>query len=102
MADTLRAIVDTDKAARIEVQKAKERRSDLTNELAKKKEEIDRQHEINAIKAVEKTKENVKKKIDSLAVKIGEDKEKKSKELLEHYNKNHTEWEDAIFKAVIK
>ncbi|MEG2395591.1 MAG: hypothetical protein RSB11_01015 [Oscillospiraceae bacterium] len=102
MADTLRAIVDTDKAARIEVQKAKERRSDLTNELAKKKEEIDRQHEINAIKAVEKTKANVKKKIDSLAVKIEKDKEKKSKKLIEHYNENHTEWEDAIFKAVIK
>lgn len=102
MADTLREIVNTDKSARMEVEKAKERRANLTAELALKKEEIDKQHDENAIHAVEKTRENAKKKIERLTNTIKEENSKKHSELLKKFDDNHETWEDAIYNAVIK
>ena len=44
MENTLRRIVDADRASRLSVEKARERRENLSEELSRRKKEIDAAH----------------------------------------------------------
>ena len=48
MENTLRRIVDADRASRLSVEKARERRENLSEELSRRKKEIDAAHKKNA------------------------------------------------------
>lgn len=52
--NTLRRIVDADRASRLSVEKARERRENLSEELSRRKKEIDAAHKKNAEDAVKK------------------------------------------------
>lgn len=52
--NTLRRIVDADRASRLSVEKARERRENLSEELSRRKKEIDAAHKENAEDAVKK------------------------------------------------
>lgn len=54
MENTLRRIVDADRASRLSVEKARERRENLSEELSRRKKEIDAAHKENAEDAVKK------------------------------------------------
>lgn len=55
MENTLRRIVDADRASRLSVEKARERRENLSEELSRRKKEIDAAHKKNAEDAVKKS-----------------------------------------------
>ncbi len=97
----LREIVETDKASRLDVQKAVHRREKLTNELAEAKEKTDAEYKRKAEEKVERLKKSAEKEVAEIKEKIELETDEKSKALIKSYEENHTEWEKSVFNAVI-
>lgn len=100
MENMLKVIVETDKASRLDVQKAVLRREELTNELAKTKEKIDSEYKRKAEEKVENLKKSAEKEVAEIKEKIKLETYEKSKALTKNYEENHEEWENSIFNAV--
>lgn len=102
MENTLRLIVDADKASRLDVEKAKERRENLTAELSVRKTEIDKKHKEDAEKSVAKARSNADVTVKRAASEIEKDAQAKIGELKKIYDENHTQWVNDIVTAVTK
>lgn len=100
MENMLREIVETDKASRLDVQKAVLRREELTNELAEAKEKIDSEYKRKAEEKIEKLKKSAEKEVAEIKEKIKLETDEKNKALTKNYEENHTEWENSVFNAV--
>ncbi len=100
MENTLRVIVDADRAARNDVEKAKERRENLTAELAAAKQEINEAHRQNAEKAIAKTRANTEEKVKLAAAALEAKTQKKAEKLQSLYAENHEAWVQNIVSAV--
>lgn len=102
MENTLRLIVGADKAARLDVEKAKERRENLTEELGLRKKEIDKKHKEDAEKAVAKARGNADITLKRAACEIEKKAQIKIDELQKIYSENHSQWVNDIVNAVTK
>lgn len=102
MENTLKLIVSADKAARLDVQKAKERRENLTEELGIRKKEIDKKHKEDAEKAVVKARRNADIALKRASSEIEQKTQNKINELQKIYNENYSKWIDYIVNAVTK
>lgn len=100
MENTLRVIVNADRAARNDVEKAKERRENLTAELAAAKQEIHETHRQNAEKAIAKTRANTEEKVKRTAAQLEAETQKKAERLQTLYAENHEMWVQNIVSAV--
>ena len=77
MENTLRRIVDADRASRLSVEKARERRENLSEELSRRKKEIDAAHKKNAEDAVKKAREKAELKVNRASLELdGQTKQK--------------------------
>lgn len=101
MENILRVIVDTDKASRLDVRKAEERRENLTAELAERKKEIDEKHKENVENAIAKTRTNTEVKVKREAFEIEARANEKGARLRKIYEENHIKWTGQIVQAVI-
>ena len=70
MENTLRRIVDADRASRLSVEKARERRENLSEELSRRKKEIDAAHKENAEDAVKKAREKAELKVNRASLEL--------------------------------
>lgn len=102
MENTLRLIVDADKASRLDVEKAKERRENLTDELGIRKQEIDQKHKEDAAKAIAKVRSNADIKVKRSADEIEKNAQMKIDGLKKIYDENHKDWVKDIVNAVTK
>lgn len=101
MKDVLKLIVETDKASRLEVQKAVDGREALNESLTKIKDEIYSKYDQKARNRTENEKalaeDEIKKEKDSIAART----EQKKRELNALYESEHGTWEKHIADAVI-
>ena len=81
--NTLRRIVDADRASRLSVEKARERR------------------EKNAEDAVKKAREKAELKVNRASLELDGQTKQKSDALKKIYDENHNMWVENIVKAVI-
>lgn len=100
MENMLREIVETDKASRLDVQKAMLRREQLTRELAEIKEQIDSEYKQKAEKRIENARRSAQKETAEIKEKIRLETDEKSRALSRVYEENREEWENAVFNAV--
>ena len=91
MENTLRRIVDADRASRLSVEKARARR----------KKEIDAAHKKNAEDAVKKAREKAELKVNRASLELDGQTKQKSDALKKIYDENHNMWVENIVKAVI-
>ena len=96
MENTLRRIVDADRASRLSVEKARERRENLSEELSRRKKEIK-----NAEDAVKKAREKAELKVNRASLELDGQTKQKSDALKKIYDENHNMWVENIVKAVI-
>ncbi len=84
MENTLRRIVDADRASRLSVEK-----------------EIDAAHKKNAEDAVKKAREKAELKVNRASLELDGQTKQKSDALKKIYDENHNMWVENIVKAVI-
>ena len=101
MENTLRRIVDADRASRLSVEKARERRENLTEELPRRKKKIDAAHKKNAEDAVKKAREKAELKVNRASLKLESQTKQRSDTLKKIYDENCDKWVEDIVKAVI-
>ena len=101
MENTLRVIVDTDKASRLDVEKAKERRENLTAELSERKKEIDEKHRENAENAIARTRANTEMSVKRAALELEEKTKQKADIIQKKYDSGHSAWTAEIVRKVI-
>ena len=89
--NTLRRIVDADRASGLSVEKARDRR----------KKEIDAAHKKNAEDAVKKAREKAELKVNRASLELDGQTKQKSDALKKIYDENHNMWVENIVKAVI-
>ena len=99
MENTLRRIVDADRASRLSVEKARERRENLSEELSRRKK--DAAHKKNAEDAVKKAREKAELKVNRASLELDGQTKQKSDALKKIYDENHNMWVENIVKAVI-
>lgn len=97
----IQEIVNTDKALRLDVEKAKERRENLTAELAQKKIIIDNEHKHNAEETIGEARQNAEEEIAQTSLEIQKKIDEKKQQLNAIYEENHTKWETEIYNAII-
>ena len=101
MKDVLKLIVETDKASRLEVQKAVDEREALNESLTKIKDEIYSKYDKKAQTQTENEKaladSEIKKEKESIKART----EQKKQELNALYESEHGAWETHIADAVI-
>ncbi|MGN0571676.1 MAG: hypothetical protein ACI4K9_05810 [Candidatus Fimenecus sp.] len=102
MENALRMIVEADRAARKEVEQAKLRREQLTAELSQSKAEINRQHQENAEKTVEKVRVNMQAKVETAVAAMEKKTAEQASRMQKLYDEKSGEWVETIFNAVIK
>ncbi len=101
MKDVLRLIVDTDKAARLKVQKAVDKREALNESLIKTKDEIYSRYDEKAKSLIKKESENAEAEIKKEKASIDAETQRKKQELNGLFEKEHKSWEEHIVNAVI-
>ena len=101
MKDVLRLIVDTDKAARLKVQKAVDKREALNESLTKTKDEIYSRYDEKAKSLIKKESENAEAEIKKEKASIDAETQRKKQELNGLFEKEHKSWEEHIVNAVI-
>lgn len=102
MGNALRRIVEADCAAREDVEQAKRRRENLTAELSQCAAEINRQHQENAEKTVEKVRVNMQAKVETAAAALEEKTAAQAARMQALYDEKSDEWVETIFNAVTK
>ncbi|MGN0520942.1 MAG: hypothetical protein ACI4LB_09425 [Candidatus Fimenecus sp.] len=102
MENALRMIVEADRAARKEVEQAKLRRENLTAELTQSKAEINRQHQENAEKTVEKVRVNMQTKVQTAVAALDKKTAEQASRMQALYDEKSDEWVETIFHAVTK
>ncbi len=101
MEDILKLIVETDKASRLEVEKAANEREVLTQSLAKIKEEIYSEYDKKAKAHIEKVKAAADEEIKLAQAQIEKNTMEKTAALNCLYEKEHGNWIDHIVGSVI-
>lgn len=101
MKDVLRLIVDTDKAARLKVQKAVDKREALNESLTKIKDEIYSRYDEKAKSLIKEESENAEAEIKKEKASIDAETQRKKQELNGLFEKEHKSWEEHIVNAVI-
>lgn len=101
MKDVLKLIVDTDKAARLKVQKAVDKREALNESLTKIKDEIYSRYDEKAKSLIKKESENAEAEIKKEKASIDAEIQRKKQELNGLFEKEHKAWEEHIVNAVI-
>ncbi|MGN0554409.1 MAG: hypothetical protein ACI4LI_00760 [Candidatus Fimenecus sp.] len=102
MENALRMIVEADRAARNDVEAAKLRREHLTAELTQSKAEINRQHQENAEKTVEKVRANMQTKVQTAVAALEQKTAAQAARMQALYDEKSDEWVETIFHAVTK
>lgn len=102
MENALRMIVEADCAARKDVEEAKLRREHLTAELTQSKVEINRQHQENAEKTVEKVRVNMQTKVQTAVAALEQKTAAQAARMQALYDEKSNEWVETIFHAVTK
>lgn len=100
--NALRMIVEADCAARKDVEEAKLRREHLTAELTQSKVEINRQHQENAEKTVEKVRVNMQTKVQTAVAALEQKTAAQAARMQALYDEKSNEWVETIFHAVTK
>ena len=100
--NALRMIVEADRAARKDVEKAQLRREHLTAELTQSKAEINRQHQENAEKTVEKVRVNMQTKVQTAVAALEQKTAAQASRMQALYDEKSDEWVETIFHAVTK
>lgn len=102
MENALRMIVEADRAARNDVEAAQLRREHLTAELTQSKAEINRQHQENAEKTVEKVRANMQTKVQTAVAALEKKTAAQASRMQALYDEKSDEWVETIFHAVTK
>lgn len=101
MEDILKLIVETDKASRLEVEKAANEREILTQSLAKIKEEIYSEYDKKAKEQIEKVKAAADEEVKLAQAQIEKSTTEKAAALNCLYEKEHGDWIEHIVGSVI-
>ena len=102
MKEMIKEIVATDKASRLEVEKALERREQLEAELAEQREAFEQKCSEEAKIKIEKAAEQLNSGLEANRQQINSATLEKSDILKEQFEKMHKEWEDRIFGNIIE
>lgn len=100
MEKLLKEIVETDKASRLDVEKAKQRREALTQELAETKKQIEAEYKLKSDSATKNAKQAADAEIKKFKAQLQQETDLKISALTKAYDERHTEWEKAITSAV--
>ncbi len=101
MKDVLKLIVETDRASRLEVQKAVDGREALNESLTKIKDEIYSKYDKKAQTQTENEKTLADSEIKKEKERIAAFTEQKKQELNSLYEREHAAWEKHIANAVV-
>lgn len=101
MEEIIKLIVETDKASRVEVEKANNHREQVVEELLKAKEQIDAQYKKDADDKITKARVIAQKEADNFKEDLVSLEKKKIERLQRQYDENHEEWEKEIFSKII-
>ena len=101
MKDVLKLIVETDKASRLEVQKAVDGREALNESLTEIKDEIYSKYDQKARTQTENEKASAESETEKEKKRIAARTEQKKQELNALYEREHTAWEKHIADAVV-
>lgn len=100
MENALRMIVEADSTARASVEAAKQRRENLTAELAENKTQIAAQYQENAEKAIEKVRSHAQAKLETAAKDLERQTAEKAARMQAIYDENADRWVQEIVKRV--
>lgn len=101
MEQTIKLIVETDKASRLDVDNALKHRENVVEELARAKEQIDAQYKKDAEDKITKARIIAEKESENFKEDLSSLERRKSGKLNKQYEEHHEEWEKAILSKVI-
>ena len=96
----IKEIVETDKASRLDVEKAMERREKLTAQLAENKKATDEQYSKDADSKISAARQEAKNELEKIKADIKETTDARAKVLESTYDEKHSSWEKTIVSAV--
>lgn len=99
--ELIKLIVETDKASRLDVEKALKRRESITAELNRKKEQIDALYKKEADDKITKARIIAEKEAENFKEDLTLREKRKADKLKAQYEENHTKWESDILKNII-
>lgn len=100
MKSMIREIIDTDKASRLEVERAEERRRQLDRELAEQRESFEEKCREEAKAKIEMARQQLNRGLEENRRIITAETSEKIEAMQKHYDSNHAEWEDSIFRSI--
>lgn len=100
MKNMIKEIVATDKASRLEVDKALERRELLEKEIAEQKQSFEEKCREEAKAKIETAKQQLNKGLEDNIKTISDNTAIKRDAMLKQFDDNHSEWEQSIFNSI--
>ncbi len=100
MKDMIKEIVAVDKAARLEVEKAAERRDMLQKEIDEQTKSFEAKCAEEAKAKIEMAKQQLEKGLEENTKRINARMLEKREALNAEYEKNHADWENTILKNI--
>ncbi|MDO4847560.1 MAG: hypothetical protein Q3968_05470 [Clostridiaceae bacterium] len=101
MKDLIKEIVAADKASRLEIQRAEERRDALAGELDEQTRAFDKKCADEAKAKIEMACAQLESGLEEYKTRITGETAKKSEALKAEFNEKHAEWEKAILGRII-
>ena len=101
MKKLIQEIVNTDKASRLDVEKAVARREQLNDEINEQKAAFDEKCNKKAQKKITEAREQSERETEAAKADLEKSLEKKTDLLNEIYAQKHEAWEKEIFERVI-
>lgn len=96
----IKLIVETDKASRLDVDKALKHREEVTQELTMRKAAIDAQYKKDADIKVTKARIAAQKETENFKEDLVSLEKRKAEKLQRQYDENHEAWEKTIFENI--
>lgn len=100
MNNMIKEILETDRAARLEVEQAAKRREELAEELNCEKEAYDDKYRNEAHQKIEGTRKRSKEQLAKAQEKLAAETLRKKEELQRNFDENHKKWEKEILKNI--
>lgn len=101
MDNMIKEIVATDKAARLELQRARERCEALSGELEEQTRIFEQKCSEEAKAKIEKAIAQLESGLEANKKRIAEETMKKREDLSRNFDQNHEEWEKGIFRRTV-
>ena len=101
MKKLIQEIVNTDKASRLDVEKAAARREQLNDEINEQRAAFDEKCNQKAQKKIAAAREQSEKELNEAKAQMEKSLEEKTRLLNEMYSEKHEAWKEEIVKRVI-